>query len=262
MSTNRLGTFLGSGPDPFAPKAPPALTAEQLRRLATLDPTNPIERGRLTAMRRATTITRQRDIIDRMLARPVQPPARAADRWWTRNASHAPVEPKPLSASDLAWLQRLPTDPDKMSREDVQALALLSAQVADKKAVPGSDARLIDSYYAPVVAHLDRQARIAELTAIVGDRNARPAPPAPSGSLPGYPDPLVEELADLEEANAQAQLAAARAAGQPLDDVVIERRAIVERVAGEVKAERDAAAAAASERRTAALAELKTLEAS
>lgn len=236
------------------------LSPEQLRHLVTLDPSSPIDRGRLTALRRQTTQLRQLAIIDRMLATPTQPQAGRVERWWQQPPA-GNAGPKALTASDVAWLQRLPTDPAQLSREDVTALARLSAQVADGSPVPGPDARLIRAYYEPVVAHLERQARIEELNAVVGPRTQPTAPPAPPWT-PQPGDPLLEEITDAEEAHARAQLDAARSTGQPVDGIVVDRRAIAMRITEELKAVTDAQATARQERRTAALAELKALEAS
>lgn len=239
-----------------------ALTAEQLRHLVTLDPSNSVDRGRLTALRRQTTQSRQLAIIDRMLATPAPTYGEPANRRWWRRPPGAPTAgEKPLTASDLAWLQRLPTDPAQMTEADVKALARMAAQVDDKTPVPGPDARLVASIYEPVVAHLERQARIEELKAEVGSRTAPPAPPAPPAGVL-LMDTVVQELADLEESRAREQLAAARAAGQAVDGINVDRQAIAARITAELTAETTARATALQERRTAALSELQSLEAS
>lgn len=61
-------------------------------------------------------------------------------------ANPAPDMPAQLSAADLAWLQRLPTDPAAISYEDARVLAGMAETLP-----PGSaDKRLLDSIWAPV----------------------------------------------------------------------------------------------------------------
>ena len=74
-------------------------------------------------------------------------------------ASRPAGPPRPLSAGDLAWLDRLPTDPAQVSDSDAQALARLSRQVQ-----PGSaDQRLVDAVWQPVRARHDQLAREHDL---------------------------------------------------------------------------------------------------
>jgi len=58
----------------------------------------------------------------------------------------APNMPAQLSAADLAWLQRLPSDPVSITFEDARVLAGMSAALP----LGSADRRLVDSIWLPV----------------------------------------------------------------------------------------------------------------
>jgi hypothetical protein len=81
-----------------------------------------------------------------------------------------------LGASEIAWLQRIPTDPNQVSFADATELAKLSSTI-DRMKYP-ADGRLIDQAWKPVKEFHDRNA------AQVALRNAeRPLPSVPSSAL-------------------------------------------------------------------------------
>jgi hypothetical protein len=80
----------------------------------------------------------------------------------------------PLSGSDIAWLQRLPTDHTAISDDDAIELWRLSQQIEAK----GGDARLLNSIWLPVKQRHEKlaaEATIATLSASV--------PPLPNGTV-------------------------------------------------------------------------------
>jgi hypothetical protein len=89
-------------------------------------------------------------------------PARPARKTYD-NPTLVPRRPRqnaqPLTASDIAWLNRLPSDPSQISYEDAHALARLDADWPS-----GSpDARLVRSVLGPVRRHHDAQQAQVEL---------------------------------------------------------------------------------------------------
>lgn len=83
----------------------------------------------------------------------------------------------PLEPSDIAWIERLPTDPTKVPYLDAVHLATMAANIAPNSQ-HGADARLIRSVWAPVAAVYDQRQAEAEL------RNAQaPARPIPTGAV-------------------------------------------------------------------------------
>lgn len=71
-------------------------------------------------------------------------------------ASNTTTAPEPLTASELAWLSALPTDPKQVSFDDARYLAQLAARVDSVNANPG-DRRLIEQRWRPVEAEYDRR---------------------------------------------------------------------------------------------------------
>ena len=108
----------------------------------------------------------------------------------------------PLSPSDVAWLNRLPSDPAQVSHGDATQLAGLSTSLAGTKHV--SDARLVESVYAPVRELHDGAAAQAALTAA-----QRPAPPVPSSALQALTDAIATEVPTLQPAEALSRAGAA-----------------------------------------------------
>ncbi len=107
-----------------------------------------------------------------------------------------------LSGSDVAWLNRLPADPAKVSHGDAVQLAGLAAGSAGLAGgLPGSqaasDARLISSVWSPVREIHDANAARVALTAA-----QRPAPPVPSSALQALTDAIATEVPTLQPAEA------------------------------------------------------------
>lgn len=128
--------------------------------------------------------------------------------------AHAPGRGgTPLSPSDLAWIGRLPTDPGKMPYDDAAALAGLSASLAGTP--HASDARLVESVYAPVRELHDAAAARAALTAA-----QRPAPPVPSSALQALTDAIAAEVPTLQPAEALSR------AGAQLRDAMDKRATV------------------------------------
>jgi len=117
--------------------------------------------------------------------------------------AHAPGRGgTPLSPSDLAWIGRLPTDPTKMPYDDAAALAGLASSLAGTK--HASDARLVESVYAPVRELHDGNAARVALTAA-----QRPAPPVPSSALQALTDAIAAEVPTLQPGEALSRAGAA-----------------------------------------------------
>jgi len=129
------------------------LSAADVERLAGMDATNAVTRGRLDHMlRRSTDPTDPaRPLVMALLDVPVRPAAPAAP------ANPARLRPvpgsnakRPLTAVDLELIRRLPTDPAQVSAEDVTTLAAMVAQAAS-----ASDLRLLRSVFEPAWNHHD-----------------------------------------------------------------------------------------------------------
>ena len=104
-----------------------------------------------------------------------------------------------LTASDLAWLQRLPTEPDQIRYEDARTLA----GMAQATPLGSSDRRLVDSIWAPVKnLHDVAQAKVELANATAA---AVPTPPAATTNV--LTAALAREMPMLtpDEASARAR---------------------------------------------------------
>lgn len=138
----------------FPTNRPRRLSAADIERLATIDASDSMSKGKLRAISdRSTDPTDPaRPLLDALLAVPVAdvPPAPYA------NPAHVDVPPgsagdkRPLTPADLEWLRRLPTDPAKVSAEDVTTLATMVQQASSS-----SDLRLLAAHFRPVWDHHD-----------------------------------------------------------------------------------------------------------
>ena len=130
------------------------LTAEDVERLATLDPTSRMVKGQLKAMlARSTDPTDPaRPLVEALLAVPAQDPPAAAyvNPAKVSTPPGARGDKRPLTPSDIEWLRRLPSDPAKVSPADVTTLARMTQQAASM-----SDLRLLSAHFEPVWAHHD-----------------------------------------------------------------------------------------------------------
>src|SRR5947209_6285963 len=106
----------------------PPLTSAQLLRARSLDPGRRLDRGELLYLRRlCRDVPSHRGVIDRRLA---TPPRKIPTQYRVPWAGVAPPREKaPLSPADLAWVQRVPADPVKVSDHDARELARLALQV-------------------------------------------------------------------------------------------------------------------------------------
>ena len=84
-----------------------------------------------------------------------------------------------LTPAELAWLQRLPSDPAQVSYNDASALATLA------KSVTGADARLVNSVWQPVKEYHDRNVARLQL-----ESAAQPLPQIPSEALNALADAI------------------------------------------------------------------------
>lgn len=122
------------------------------------------------------------------------------------------VQPKSLTASDVAWLERLPRDPTAVSYSDARVLTGMVGQVE----AGSSDARLLQSIWAPIRQFHARRAAEAELE---NTRN-RIAPVIPESVAAGLlARAILAEVPDLTEDEASTRsFAALREAKRRVED--------------------------------------------
>src|SRR4051794_31683887 len=90
---------------------------------------------------------------------------------------------EPLSPAELAWLQRLPSDPAAVTFDDATALAGMAERLSPS--TQPADARLVHDIWQPIADLHDR--RLLKGTVAIA---SRPLPQVPSGAL----DALVEAV--------------------------------------------------------------------
>jgi hypothetical protein len=162
------------------------LTSDLVLDALTLDPSDPMARGRLEAIRRHHLPTGSEGsrgahplaaVIDDRLRRPLRTPGGPAYREPWRQAAvgfrtRRPGEAyEPLSAADVAFLQGVPSDPVKVSGDEAVRLAQL-AQHTTGIDVPAGDRLLVERAFAPVRAHHEAMAKASELRAVAGQSDA------------------------------------------------------------------------------------------
>jgi len=104
------------------------------------------------------------------------------------------TKPRPdgaLTPTELAWLQRLPADPAHTPYDDATALGQLAANLSPMK--QPTDHRLVQSYWAPVKDHHDRNQ--ADVT--LSNARATPLPPVPDSTLPALVEAVTTEHPEL-----------------------------------------------------------------
>jgi len=116
-----------------------------------------------------------------------------------------------LSASDLAWINRLPSDPAQVSHDDAIQLAGLAAGLTGVQSNP-SDARLISSVWSPVREIHDANAARAALAAAQTS-----PPPVPSSAVRALADAIAAETPELTPTEALSR------AGSQLRDTLDNR---------------------------------------
>jgi len=153
------------------------MTSEQILEALAL-PADDGSYGQLMAWRRSIDADRENwdheahTFLDELMQRPRSQAERYAHPTaMPRSTGKAPgdTKPQPLEPGDLVWLQRLPSDPTKISAEDAAYIAALA-----REARPGSsDARLLKSILDPIQRLHDKRKAEVEL------RNLDAAKPLP-----------------------------------------------------------------------------------
>lgn len=105
----------------------------------------------------------------------------------------------PLSAAELAWINRLPHDPSKVSHEEARVLAGISKTIG-RTQNPG-DALLVDHAWKPVKEFHDANSAQVNLT-----RAKAGAPPIPDTAFGALADAILNETKELtvDEAHSRA----------------------------------------------------------
>jgi hypothetical protein len=203
--------------------------------IATAPPGSDVA-GRAEALRRfgGRATPAQERLITEAAARPTPPPVEEH-----RHPAMAPLTggftADTLAPADIAFLERLPTDPEQVTAQQARQLAGLAATI--KRGTP--DRRLLDAVWQPVKDLHDRRAAEAALA-----RVSRPLPAIPDSAVDAIADALLDRQPDLGRAEARARaerMLADRRYAQELD----QRRAVADAEA------RLAEVVAAAERRAA-----------
>ncbi len=97
----------------------------------------------------------------------------------------------PLSAVELAWLERLPADAALTPYDDATAVAALAADVS--KMEHPADARLLASYWTPIKDHHDA----AEANVALSNARSTPLPPVPSSAMAALAEAVTAEHPEL-----------------------------------------------------------------
>ena len=113
--------------------------------------------------------TAQRALLDHLAAQPAEGSMQAYPHPGDNPVPNLPAQ---LSASDLAWLQRLPAEPRDIPYQDGRVLA----GMAQATTLGSADRRLVDSIYNPVKQIHDVGQAKAQLAN--ADAAAVPTPPA------------------------------------------------------------------------------------
>jgi len=119
-----------------------------------------------------------------------------------------------LTPSDIAWVTRLPLDPEQISHEDAVQLAALASGLQASVRVPGaqggrpvaatvdrsSDARLLNSVWVPV-----KEVHDAKAAQVALNNAGSPVPEVPSSTLSALADALAAEVPQLQPDEALAR---------------------------------------------------------
>ncbi len=189
------------------------LTSKQITDAIAQDPNHPSAAGKVAYLRRSlkssmgvrTDPASHYQFADDLAAQhnPGAPGAEPYRHPANDPAAHAPGRGgAPLTPSDVAWLSRVPSDAAQVSHGDAVALAGLSTSLAGTQ--HASDARLVESVYAPVRELHDGNAARVALTAA-----QRPAPPVPSSALQALTDAIATEVPTLQPTEALSRAGAA-----------------------------------------------------
>jgi len=184
------------------------LTSKQITDLVAADPNEPSVAGKVHYVRRSLTPggmgarvgpASHHALMDDLAAQHPAGTATAEQQYRHPAAdakAHAPGRGgAPLTPSDLAWLNRLPTDPTQVSYDAASTLAGLASSLSGTQHT--SDRRLVESVWSPVRELHDGNAARVALTAA-----QRPAPPVPSSALQALTDAIATEVPTLQPAEA------------------------------------------------------------
>lgn len=177
------------------------LTVKQILDLIAARPT-PITQGRSMSLLRQVQRDRQSTGDERRFveAFAAQTPPKAEiyshPEVAASTALRLPGQPTGLQPADLAWLQRLPSDPAQVTYADAVQLASFVRDSAPRT----SDRRLLDAVWLPVKAVHDLKAAETELA------NARlPPPTVPSTALNALAEAVGREAPQLDDDEAVAR---------------------------------------------------------
>lgn len=121
----------------------------------------------------------------------------------------------PLSAAELAWINRLPQDPSQVSHEDARVLAGIAATIG-RLENPG-DALIVDQVWKPIKEIHDRNAAEVRLAAAkVG------IPPVPETAFGALVDAILAETNELTRDEAETR------ASQQLQEIRVRIRSAQE----------------------------------
>lgn len=138
----------------------------------------------------ATSTPAQRGFLDNLANQPL--PASTAVEYQHPAAPPLPRRPAdtPLSASELAWLQRLPADPTQVPHDDARTLASMATSLSPLTNT--ADHRLVTSIWDPVREFHD--GNVARLQVQAANQ---PPPPIPPSALNALADAVAAENTQL-----------------------------------------------------------------
>jgi len=177
-----------------------AMTSREFVDVLTRGTTNKgTDRGRFRQLRATAATVAEKQYWETLWETTATTPAPARYDNPMRRAVIRAGKPKALDAADLAWMQRLPTDPGEVSAADVQTLKGMAAQAA----MGTGDHRMIHSVLDPIARHhakCEAEANLADL--------ARPLPQVPGTAADALAAILAREVPDLTEAERYSRASA------------------------------------------------------
>lgn len=197
-----------------------ALSSTDLLDILSADPTDPMTRGRLMAVRRerlTSSDLEEQALLDELLAAPTRPLAPVVHVPWSSVLPRHESRRQPLNEWDLAWVTGLSDDPASIGEADCIELHRMLVE-----AEPGSSqARLIAQKFGPVEAF--HEARVEASNRAAAAKVAQfPIPPIPERACRLLTDAIAVDHPDLhanEAANRArkvlVEVDAARRGGQP-----------------------------------------------
>jgi len=119
----------------------------------------------------------------------------------------------PLSAVEVAWLQRLPVDPARTPYGDAATVAALAADISRME--HPADGRLVDSHWTPIKDFHDGNAA----TIALANARSTPVPPVPPSAMAALAEAVTAEHPELTAGEATNR------AKSMLDEAVAKRSA-------------------------------------